>query len=211
MKMSLNKSISILSFLFMSVLIFSCAEDGEIGPVGPQGTAGTNGTDGADGATGPQGADGQDGEDGNANVIYSDWFSPVWNIADGSNVKTMEIVDQEFVAAQENGVILLYWATQDESTHLLPWNTFNSLGTISISRDYEIKGSSGKVELTIRNYELLGSLSDEDTEGTISGVTYNQLRYVIIPGSTSNSFGRIAAEVDYEDYEAVKAYYNIPD
>ncbi len=209
--MTLNKSVRILSFLFMSVLIFSCAEDGEIGPAGADGT---NGTDGADGATGPQGAagqDGEDGEDGNANVIYSDWFSPVWNITNGSNEKTMEIVDQDFVAAQENGVILLYWATQDESTHLLPWNTFNSLGTISISRDYEIKGSSGKVELTIRNYELLGSLNDQDTEGTISGVTYNQLRYVIIPGSTSNSIGRIAAEVDYEDYEAVKAYYNIPD
>jgi hypothetical protein len=36
----------------------------------------------------------------------------------------------------------------------------------------------------------------------------NQYRYVIIPGGIPN--GRMAA-VNYNDYEAVKAYYQLPD
>lgn len=52
----------------------------------------------------------------------------------------------------------------------------------------------------------------QPTETTIQIVEDEPLfRYIIIPGGNPISTGRIAAPVNYYDYEAVKAYFNIPD
>ncbi len=185
-------------------------EDGDMGPAGPQGEQGiqgepgadgVNGTDGVDGADGATGPRGLPGEDGNANVIYSDRFSPNWNLINQPRIKRMVINNPDFGRNYDDGVILFYWTTGNGSTFLLPWNTFSSFdGTLDTSRVSVIKGGSGDAWIEIRKYG--SDFTDSETVGS------NRLRYVIIPGGVNTSAKNT---IDYTDYEAVKNFYHIPD
>src|SRR3546814_13241052 len=89
----------------------SCEKEGPAGPSGPmgeQGVAGPKGDKGDTGATGPRGAagptgprgatglagpKGDKGDPGTANVIYSEWLEPVWNLSNAANFKTMRVTE----------------------------------------------------------------------------------------------------------------------
>tara|TARA_R110002072_G_scaffold157657_1_gene308333 strand:- start:422 stop:1051 length:630 start_codon:yes stop_codon:yes gene_type:complete len=205
------KGISKLLVLVLLIGLVGCsAEDGA---VGPQGEAGANGTDGTNGADGTNGTDGQDG---NANVIYSDWFFPVWNEFDAPRAKRMIVTNSEFGENYDDGVILFYWITNNGSTFLVPWNSYSTItGALNISRSMNVRGTSGDVWITIRRYDR--DFEVRDTYGQFEGITYNHLRYVIIPGNVNVS-GKSALDkvsgkstLDYSNYETVKAFYKIPD
>lgn len=50
------------------------------------------------------------------------------------------------------------------------------------------------------------------TESSVQIVEDQPLfRYIIIPGGNPVASGKSTPPVDFSDYEAVKAYYNIPD
>lgn len=63
------KKVTTLCMIIASILFFGC--EGPEGPLGPQGPKGDKGDNGLAGTN------------GNANVVYSEWMSPVW--ADGGN------------------------------------------------------------------------------------------------------------------------------
>lgn len=204
-------AISKLLLLTLFISLGGCSsEDGAVGPQGPQGISGEDGSQGIQGEQGEQGVQGPigaDGEDGNANVIYSDWFFPEWNEFDTPRAKRMAVTDPEFGENYDDGVILFYWITNNGSTFLVPWNSYStSTGALNISRSMNVRGISGDVWITIRRYDR--DFETRDTFGQFEGIIYNRLRYVIIPGNINVS-GKSA--LDYNDYEAVKAFYNIPD
>lgn len=214
------KGISKLLLLILVLGLGGCsAEDGADGLQGPQGIQGQDGAQGIQGEQGPQGEqgiqgeqgeqglNGADGEDGNANVIYSDWFYPDWNYFDAPRAKRMIVTDPLFGENFDDGVILFYWITNNGSTFLVPWNSYSTItGALSISRSMNVRGRSGDVWITIRRYDR--DFEIKDTYGRYDNITYNQLRYVIIPGNITAS-GK--SSLDYNDYEAVKAFYNLPD
>lgn len=74
--------IGLMALLF--IFVSSCkGPEGPQGPQGPAGTAGATGPQGASGvagATGPQGVSGLAGLQGNANVVYTDWKTPTFDI-----------------------------------------------------------------------------------------------------------------------------------
>lgn len=208
---SLIKSVG----LFVCMLFLSCsAEDGAEGAIGPQGPQGEQGLQGEQGAQGPQGeqgpqgadgqngSDGQDGEDGNANVIFSDWMDANWDINDGPQSKTMRIAITEIsnIELRNKTLVFMYlkqWGTS--SIYAMPspgrWsNTLYSFtfGANSVSFDgiiVRLESTNG-VDLTELQY---------------AGSRGNEFRYVLIPESAQSG------KLDYSNYEAVKAFYNIPD
>lgn len=208
------KKLNEVSRLLLLVLLIGLggcsAEDGADGPPGlqgPQGIQGEEGAQGIQGEQGSQGTSGTNGQDGNANVIYSDWFFPVWNEFDAPRAKRMIVTDPKFGENYDDGVILFYWITNNGSTFLVPWNSYStSTGALNISRSMNVRGTSGDVWITIRRYDR--DFEPRDTFGQFEGITYNRLRYVIIPGNVDLS-GK--SSLDYNNYEAVKAFYNLPD
>ncbi|QEC50961.1 collagen-like protein [Anseongella ginsenosidimutans] len=104
----------ILSALFLAALMLSCEKEGPPGPAGaqgeqgvsgpkgdkgdtgntgPRGAAGATGPRGAAGPAGPKGDKGDKGDPGTANVIYSEWMDPVWNLSNQSTYKTMRVTE----------------------------------------------------------------------------------------------------------------------
>ncbi|MEK6152404.1 collagen-like protein [Flavobacteriaceae bacterium 3-367] len=188
------------------ILFLSCsAEDGDVGPQGPQGEQGPAGAQGLQGEQGPAGADGQDGADGqngNANVIYSNWIPADWNLLDLPRVKEMRIPVTEIgIDELRNKTLVFVYFTQwgDGRVHAMPsggrwsntWYSF-TFGNRGIN-------SQGIVV-------LLESTNGVDlTENQYSGSRNNDFRYVLVPESAPSG------KLDYTDYQAVKAYYNLPD
>ncbi|WP_257668963.1 hypothetical protein [Parapedobacter tibetensis] len=178
---------SILSILFLSILILSCKKEG---PTGPQGEQGVQGEQGDQGDTGPK------GDSGTANVIYSEWMPIDWNIIDGNTVKRMDIdipqITEEFL---EDGGVPLFFV-----------KSFDTAWPVPMSRD---------------NYSLYFLVSEVGHElrfiaARITGLTGNinvnwvqKVRYVLIPGGMPAA--NLRAELDYHDYEAVKAHYGLKD
>lgn len=112
----------------------------------------------------------------------------------------MSVSDSDFSSAKSNGVVLFYWTTNNGSTFLLTWNSYNAAGTLVISRLVNVQGASGTAWIEIRKYGT-------ETGGQVGGITYNRIRYVIIPGGVPAKMG---ADF-FEDYNSVKEYYGIPD
>ncbi len=187
----------LIPMLFVVLLASACSKEGPIGPQGPAGTDGTNGTNGAPGAQGSQGPAGPQGPQGNtgtANVIYSGWTKKTnanWvNVNTTASTTTLE-APALTADLLSSGTVLVYIRYNLVVYPLA--HTFNAnIGTI----DFSIVPGV----ITIRNYidfvKLVKPLGDAD------------FRYVLIPGGTQ---ARAAAPVDYKNYEAVKAYYNLPE
>ncbi len=196
-----------MGLLVLAMVLTSCsAEDGADGGMGPQGIAGTDGADGADGQDGTNGVAGQDGEDGNANIFFSDRFFPNWNEIDNPRHKRMIIENPNFSKVINGGgvVVFMYWSTNNGTTFALPRYDYFSSGAIRTSKDFILRGNN-ELWLTIRKYG--SDFTPSETEGTVGTITYNRLRYIIVPSGAL--VGK--SSLDFTDYEAVKAFYNIPD
>jgi len=145
---------------------------------------------GKDGAVGPQGEiglQGPKGDPGSANVIYSPWITTTFT---GSGTLytgniTAPKITQEML---DKADIRMYW---NEGGRVLSLPYAEVFGTTAYTVHQRIY--VGRIELRA-SYAL----------------TTQQFRYVIIPGGVPS--GRAAsAGVDRSDYQAVKAYYGIPD
>lgn len=179
--------------LFTAVLLFSgCADDGDVGPKGDKGD---------------QGDTGEQGETGTANVIYSEWFAlntATNKFAKFVNVSSNKLV-YEFDAPDitqevvERGLVVAFFRL-DGYTYTLPflyiYNIHFELHAIAVSK------------LQISFYEEGFQANDNSTQIVEDEPLF---RYIIIPGENPISTSRASSPVDYNDYEAVKAYYKIPD
>lgn len=190
--------------VIIGLALFTAACDGPVGPEGPQGEQGERG---------PRGPQGPVGEDGNANVMYSDWrmisdMSAVRDsIIDGSHLKlthwqtaadpyptiTEEILD--------DGIILVY-IRFGGSTYPLPY-TSDAGGTAN-TLDFFVEPPS---KLFIKRFT-------HNDSGSVPIGGSVQIRYLLVPGNIGGGLRaglQARAPVNFGDYEAVKAYYGIPD
>ncbi len=172
-------------FVAVAFILLGCADDGEPGPKGEQ------------------------GEKGTANVVYSPWLQPEWNVTDQARLKIMKIIAPDVTQSLlDNGTILVYWKYTAEGdlsiTFPLPYTEFNSLGVPYLNWTFSIYGV-GNIEVQMTSYGIDLNYFD------YVNLDNNRLRYVLIPGEASSTNGRFAPAVNYSNYEAVKDYYNIPD
>ena len=189
-------------------LCFACGDDGDPGPAGPQGEQGIQGEQG------PQGEDGEQGEPGTANVLYSGWIPSGFN----QGITTEKEFNIELPATLEfdgfTDLLLVYGRTNEANNSFvrpLPHLAEGAFYTFMFRGDAE-----DNVTPSIRILASSEAVNPLDF--------FVEFRYVIIPGgasadnveiisgriSTGNARGRMNTRVDYNDYEAVKAYYNIP-
>lgn len=173
---------------------------GQTGAAGPQGPKGDTGATGATGATGQKGDKGDKGDTGTANVIYSAWIDmrSGWvRNSDRHWFLPAFSAPQITQTVMDNGVILVYAKNIGSRVTPIP-NSYYGF-------DYQVWVNN------ILIYRIWPNISS--TTPTIFSVSavladYTHFRYVIIPGGIPA--GRTAA-VDFNDYEAVKKYYNLPD
>jgi hypothetical protein len=149
---------------------------------GPAGDVGPAGATGATGATGSTGATGASGASG---AIYSEWITPTFSATTFSATLTAPKLTQEIV---DRGAVHVYLKGQT-LVFPLPYIDTDSLGRVALQLDYAI--GVGRIVLF--------------TNARISGIPF---RYVLIPGSTPG--GRKAA-IDFNNYEAVKKEFDLPD
>ena len=165
----------------VSAIIFMDACKGEKGDVGPIGTTGPIGPSGVNGAVGAA------GPTGTANVIYSEW-TPITLTGSYSSSGTTNVtcskITQEII---DKGIIFSY----------IKFGTFN----YSLPLSFPI---SGDKDQTIAARYVLGSTSLISNFANSTG----SFRYVVIPGGVA---GGRRATIDYNNYEEVKKYYNLPD
>jgi hypothetical protein len=180
-------------FGFIMIITFVSCSDGDPGPAG---SAGPQGQAGATGATGPQG---EKGDPGTANVIYSAWMDVEWNGINDPEYKTMKIEEplltSEFL--DKGGVTLFFIrAVEDDVTVVLP--TPYQLGNVHLF-------GAAQIVSGVSSVGLVASSTDGSTisESMFAGL---EVRYVLIPGGTLTTGGRIDLS-----YESVKSQYNIPD
>lgn len=194
------KPLRLLTILFISSMLLtaSCKKEGEAGPKGDPGTA---------------------------NVMYSDWFqySATGNTGNFSYF-WMDIavpqIDQDFI--NNGGTVLVFTgnsATGDADSvgdiKALP--TWGKEGYINIHNDdevyYDLDYRYQKKQILL-NFNVTKNLSKiTSADYFFSNVfigTKTFFRYVLIPGGSKIN-GRLSQPLNHNDYQAVKAYYSIPD
>jgi hypothetical protein len=211
----------IFGMLLMAMAIIfmdACkAEKGDVGPIGPigptgaigatgavgatgqNGATGTTGATGATGTTGATGAKGDKGDKGdtgatgatgatgNANVIQVTYGSKTHTGSDLEYIIPASITK----ATLDNSAYFVYVSNSGGNTYDLPgWFT----GGVNSYRTYNYTPS---------NSVYVGRISGSGSD------IFTKTRIVIIPANDLRN-GRKAA-VDYSDYNAVKAFYNLPD
>ncbi len=168
----------------LSFLLVRCSKGGE-GPTGP---------------AGPPGATGAPGPTGTANVIFSPWLDVTYTVDKAQNGDTLgffaNITAQKLSADILNGgemkVYFNYGSTAQPDVAPMPiTDPFFGLFTT--------------VDFFVQRIYIYSSF-DAGTF-TQSGNKFQQHRYILIPGGT----GARVAQPDWNDYNKVKAFYNLPD
>ena len=169
-------------------LLFAYCKKGDAGPAGPAGPAG------AAGAQGPK------GDTGTANVIYSAWLDVNYTVDKTTGGDTLgffaNITAPKLSSAiLNNGEIKVYFnfgsAAQPDVVPLPLADPFYGLYTT--------------VDLFPQRIYLYSNFNPSTV--TVSGNKVYQHRYILIPGSVP---GRMA-NIDWKDYNKVKAALNLPD
>ena len=202
--MKTQRYLFLLSIICLSVLLVQCkkGDDGPIGPAGEKGDAGANGAAGAKGATGAAGAT------GTANVIYSDWITPVtytkttvfgttifsYNIA--ASKVTQAILDKGtiIVYGKLNGYNPVIWPADQVS--VLPIAITYMSGAAANIDTWSAVSSVGKIQISLT--------SSLNAYSSISNA--HSFRYIIIPGGV-----RTAATVNLKNYAQVKQAFHLTD
>jgi hypothetical protein len=150
-----------------------------------------------------KGDDGAKGDTGTANVMFSSWldvdYSPTLNNAGDTVIWFATLPAPKLTKAiLDSGVVKVYinvGSSADPLIFPLPITDLYALTNISQLGMY----------FTVGNIELYCDID----AGTVTsgGVKQGQYRYVIIPGGVPT--GRSA--VNWNNYQAVKDFYNIPD
>lgn len=186
----------LIACLSTCLFFTACSKTGPEGPQGEQGPPGE---------TGAQGEQGAKGDTGTANVIYSGWLDVTYDadtVHNGDAIDTIGfyagITAQSLTSDIINGGdihVYFNFGTADEpNVVLLPFLDIYS--GISITPSF-----------TINNIFLYAN-ADASTV-TDGNVAYYQYRYVLIPGGVSGN--AVVHPPDWKDYNAVKAFYHLPD
>lgn len=189
--------------VIVGLALFTAACDG---PVGPEGPSGPQGEQGPRGPRGPA---------GNANVMYSDWLFA--SQFPGGNTQrdttfdetTMRIIHWQTAAGPhptitseilDSGVVFVYMKFAG-GVYLLPYTS--RAGGVYNTIDFFTKDTT---KLFIKRHAIDNSI--------LNIVGSLQFRYVLVPGNIPGGnlqAGLQAQPVDFGDYEAVRAFYGIPD
>lgn len=179
-------------------------DDGARGPRGPQGEQGERGP------RGPQGPEGPQGEPGTANVIYSPWFNvgedfaaPRDTIIDGTLLRvTHKVFPPLTFTILREGIIMVYMRTNNINTiFALPYQSHAG-------------GTPNTIDFHARAQRIFITRFNHDESGPPIISASLDFRFVLIPGGVPSGnlqAGLRADPVDYSDYEAVAAYYGIPE
>ena len=150
-----------------------------------------------------KGTDGAKGDTGTANVQFSSWFdvtyAPAKNTAGDTVAWTATVTAPKITKTiLDSGVVKVYLNAGNA--------TAPAVFALPITDYYALAGVENiNLYFTIGKINLYAT--DDASSFTSSGAKSWQYRYVIIPGSVHT--GRSA--VNWNDYNAVKQYYNIPD
>jgi hypothetical protein len=182
------------AFVLCSGLLFTNCE----GPAGPMGEVGPTG---AAGLAGPAGATGQTG---NANVIQFSFAARTWpNTAGGQQNFTLTNVTGQTLSS--SAVLAYVGLTNANGAADVNWFMVPNLikaGTV----DFGEFNSWVFVNPTAATGNILAIR--RESVGT-SGILTAPVRVIIIPANDIRN-GR-KAPIDFSDYNAVKAYYNLKD
>lgn len=170
--------------LVVVAALFTNCKKGDTGPEGPEG---------------PAGPAGPPGPAGTANVIYSNWLDVTYT-ADVENGQTIGYfsewtVDKLSNAILNSGDVKVYFnfgsAAEPDIVHLPMSDPFFDL------------------HVTVDLFPKLIYLYSNFNASTVTqdGAKIRQHRYILIPGGVP---ARIA-QPDWNDYNKVKEFYNLPD
>ncbi|MFD2243764.1 collagen-like protein [Flectobacillus roseus] len=179
----------ILSALCCSLLFTNCK--GPAGDVGPAGVAGP---------VGPAGPSGPAGQTGNANVIQISYTAKTWATAKGSAQQF--VFPSNVTTAIMNSSAVLVYMTDGTPNNATAYGWYAIPGIVpsnGVEHEFYLQTTFAGNTAGINIYRKVASTS------TLSAST----RIVIIPANDVRS-GRKAA-IDFSDYNAVKAYYNLED
>jgi len=184
----MKKIIKVLGGCFLlAMLTISCAEDGEPGPQGEQGEQGV------------QGEQGEKGDTGTANVVYSEWIGPL--LGGGSSSTTQPLAEFDKNLYDPNTAVFLVYGTTE---------TGGNVSALPLKLSETTYGFWVDPSRPDPSVGLIFLYRDEPTPTSvpIGRSIPTHFRYVIIPGGIPFS-GRVNLP-DFDDYEAVKEFYKIP-
>lgn len=181
---------SLLTTALLSSLIFlSCSKEGPAGPQGPPGP------------TGPAGGAGAPGPAGTANVIYSQWLDVTYEAVDEDEDGTTDFFYAEIDAPKldinmlTNGEIKVYF---NLSTAADPYVVPLPYSDLILTAFFE-------------NTIELNAAGNFSTATNQAGQKARQYRYILIPGGAAARKAGLVADIDWNDYSAVKAYLQLKD
>ncbi len=186
-------SVIFSAFVVCSSLFFTgcTGKDGAVGPAGPAGPTG---------AAGPAGPAGATGQTGNANVIQLSYAAKTWAV--GKNAYQQFIFPSNITPAIMNSSAVLVYMTDGTPNNAVSYGWYSIPGVVSskgIDHEFYFETSFAGSTAGINIYRKVASTA------TLAAST----RIVIIPANDIRN-GR-KAPVDFSDYNAVKAYYNLKD
>ena len=179
----LIKTCAITRLLFAVALLFVACKKGDTGPAGPQGPKGDSAT---------------------ANIIYSSWLDVAYKadtIHVGSAVDTIGYyatiattkLSSAIIAGGEIKVYMNLGTVAAPDVVPLPY--IDVYSEISVSPDFQVQ----KINLYANT---------NASTVTISSSKYLQYRYILVPGVVP---ARQATHPDWNDYNQVKAWYQLND
>lgn len=194
---------NIFTILFVGAGLFLSSCKGPAGDTGPIGPAGSQGSAGAAGATGATGAAGQNG---NANVIQITYAAKTWAASRGS-YQQFGFPGDITPAIMNSSAILVYMTPASNPSNTTPYNWHPIPGTVlstdRAEHEFYFETAFGRTPAegtpAINVFRKIASAS------TLTATT----RIILIPANDLRN-GR-KANVDFSDYNAVKAYYNLKD
>ncbi|MDR6944528.1 hypothetical protein [Mucilaginibacter pocheonensis] len=189
----------LLLFFAVPVLSLLSCKKGDVGPAGPAGPEGPKGATGASGAAGADGTDGANGAKGatgTANVIYSDWATAKNfrdTTADNSAMHAADLAAPKLTTSIINSGTVMVYFTFGGGVYTLPYTSY-----------------AGGKQNTMSYWPRLGHFIitrfTADNSNSVPLSTVLQYRYVIIPGGITAA---VAKQVNINDYESVRKFYNI--
>jgi hypothetical protein len=141
-----------------------------------------------------KGDDGAKGDTGNANVAYSAWLNVAYQkqaLAPGDTIIVAGITAPKLT---------------DSILHKGDVKVFINVGTASDPTVVPLPYGYSIIPLFSKGQIILQADDLDWGTYTQGGQTYQQYRYVLIQGSVG-----ARSAVNWNDYEAVKKHYNIPD
>lgn len=227
----MKKLIKLASAVSLGLTLIIAGCKGDVGPVGPAGANGTNGaigqpgTNGTNGTNGATGATGQTGRSGVGNVKSLNITVKTNNLVDdgiigntdyqqlsyanlnSSTLSNSLVIKSSYISSTSyldsvfnNGSIIVYKIITSGAKVALPFTEYKT-GNLSINESYlyAIESSSYNLYFIYKNSSF----------GSISYASNNNYKVVLISGVANAR--KEAPEVDFNNYEAVKAYYNLAD